>query len=333
MIAERILDIQGKRPELGEIIVTLFEFCDLTCLFCNQDHDSVVGMDTVVDKFQQIKSAIDSLRLKGKKRVAVHIMGGEVFSDKVDDKLFDDYATLVNLLREHQKTINFPIEISFVTNFIWTKRERIEKFVEENDIQIMTSYDPSGRFNTNTLQTFLSNVEYFKDRIESVNVVMTKPNMEMFIKDNVPGFEFLYNNFTVFFDHYGPGVNNKFLSPKDHDLRDFMIYMVDNWPNCEPFKSFPEKKKTLKMACMETLTIMPDGYWGGCGLFEHLEKKIPPKNVNEQKWFDDYNCLECEHLNRCTLGCFMSNHVNEMRTQEECWLKEVYDHVDEKMVK
>ena len=54
------------------------------------------------------------------------------------------------------------------------------------------------------------------------------------------------------------------------------------------------------------------------------------KEDMETRFMEDYNCLECEHFNRCSLGCFLSHDLSETRTQEECWLKEVYNYVDSK---
>lgn len=332
MVADKVLNSQNKRPTTGEIIVTLFEFCDLACLFCNQDHDSIVGMNTIVDKLEPIKIAMDNLLLKGKKSFSINIMGGELFSDKVKDELFLEYEKLVDGIREHSKNKNVETSIFFVTNFIWEKSERVKDFLDRKQLKILSSYDPSGRFNTKTIEIFKKNVIEYKDYIQSVNVVMTKQNMEKFRKNDIPFFDFLYENFQVFFDHYGPGKNNEFLSPKDVEIRDFMIYMYENWRNCVPFKDF-DGKTYRKMACMDTLSIMPDGRWGACGMFENIVHKLTSKEEMEQKWFEDYNCFECPHLKRCTMGCFMSNHVKKMRTQQECFLKEVYDYVDSKGAK
>lgn len=327
MIAEHAINVHNKRPETAEIIVTLFEYCDLNCLFCNQDHDSYAGVDTIVDKFNEIKLSIDQLLKKGKTDVAIHMMGGELFSDNIEDKVFDDYIKLTNKLIEYGKQINVPLEVSFVTNFVWEKKDRIKKFLIDNDIKLMTSYDPSGRFNVKTFEIYKSNIKEFKEHISSVNVIMTKPNIDKFLKGQVPFFDYLYENFPIYFDYYGPGKNHEFLLAKDYELTEFMKYMYDNWKNCHPFKTFDNKGKN-KMSCMDTITVMPSGKWGGCGHFEHLEKVIPIKVVTEQQWFDSYNCFECEHFQRCSMGCFMSNHVKDMRTQEECWLKQVYDYVD-----
>jgi hypothetical protein len=329
MIAEKIINLHNKRPITGEIIVILFEFCDLNCLFCNQDHNSIEGIDTILDKLDLIKRSVNNLKLKAKKKFSINIMGGELFSDKIDDYIFEQYARLVKGIRDHAIESQTEIDVFFVTNFIWEKRERVKKFLDENKLKVLSSYDPSGRFNAANLEVFKKNVIEFKDYIVSFNVIMTKQNMEKFKVNDIPFFDYLYENFTIFFDHYGPGKNHEYLTPKDVEVRDFMKYMYDNWRNCIPFKDF-NSKTHKKMSCMDTLTIMPSGKWGACGIFENLEKTIVEKAAMEQQWFDNYNCLECPHLGRCTMGCFMTNHVKRMRTQKECFLKEVYDYVDEK---
>jgi hypothetical protein len=329
MIAEQLINLHEKRTTTGEIIVTLFEFCDLSCLFCNQDHDSILGMDNIVDRFEQVKLCIDKLLSKGKTEFHIHIMGGEVFSDKLNDKVFLDYEELTYKIKNYCKDKNIPVNISFITNFIWTKKERVRTFLNKVDVDVMTSYDPAGRFNQQNFEIFKENIQEFKNYITTVNVVMTKPTIDKFTKNQVPFFDYLYANFLVFFDYYGPEKNQNLLLPKDVDVRDFMIFMSDNWPNVAPVKDFFSKTKKT-MTCMDTYTVMPTGKWGGCGYFEQLEKVIPIKVVTEQQWFDNYNCVECEHFQRCSLGCFMSNHIKDMRTQKQCWLKQVYDYIDSK---
>ena len=331
MIAEHVID-KTKRTETGEIIVTLFEFCDINCLFCNQDHNSVYGIDMIPDKIHQIKKAVEALKLKGKTNFAVNIMGGEVFSDKLDDSVFDRYKELVELINKYAHDEDLEIKISFTTNFIWTKEHRVKNFLNETGVKLFTSYDPSGRFNTESLELFDRNVRKFTYDVRAVNIIMTKPNMEKFIKNQIPVFDYLYNHFEIYFDYYTPEANMNVLLPKDHELRDFMKYMHDNWPKCHPMKEFGSKLKK-NMSCMDTYTIMPGGSFGRCTILVESIKPIamfPSKKDLEQEWFDDYKCLECEHFARCSLGCFLSNHIKDARTQEECWLKEVYDYVDSK---
>jgi len=133
LIAEHLLNIHDKRPDVGEIIVTLFEYCDLNCLFCNQDHDSYEGINSIVNKFEKIKLSIDQLISKGKKTFSIHMMGGELFSDKIEDSVFDDYRILTEKTLQYGKEKNIPIEVSFVTNFVWTKKDRVRSFLDTNN--------------------------------------------------------------------------------------------------------------------------------------------------------------------------------------------------------
>jgi sulfatase maturation enzyme AslB (radical SAM superfamily) len=89
MIAENIIN-KDKRNETGEIIVTLFELCDLNCVFCNQDHNSIVGMESIVKKSDTVIEVIKHLQTtKSKTEFTVNFMGGEIFSDKVPDAVFE----------------------------------------------------------------------------------------------------------------------------------------------------------------------------------------------------------------------------------------------------
>ena len=331
MVADVIIN-NTKRTHTGEIIVTLFELCDINCLFCNQDHTSTLGIDTIPDKIHQIVSSIETLKQKGKTDFAVKIMGGEVFSDQLPDGIFDEYVKLISSINEYSTRTNTPIKLSFVTNFIWTKSDRVKRFVVDNDILLFTSYDPSGRFNVATLEIFQDNVVEFVSHIRAVNVIMTKPNIDKFMRNQIPFFDYLYDHFDIYFDYYTPESNMNVLLPKDIELRDFMIHMYDTWPKCSPFRDFESKQKA-NMSCMDTFTIMPDSNFGRCDILLKGVipiKLIPMKKDLEQEWLDSYNCLECQHFSRCSLGCFLSNHIKEARTQKECWLEEVYNYVDDK---
>ena len=93
-------------------------------------------------------------------------------------------------------------------------------------------------------------------------------------------------------------------------------------------------KKKMRMSCQDTYTILPNNLSGMCTILLDGYYKGYKRNKEdmETRFMEDYNCLECEHFNRCSLGCFLSHDLSETRTQEECWLKEVYDYVDTKSV-
>lgn len=328
-IAQHMLDNHDKRPAAGEIIVILFEQCNLSCSFCHQKHDDKTGMDSIVDKVDLVRRTIPILRKKGKTQFSVHVMGGELFADDIPDELFEKYDRFIDGVRE-LRSDGTQVDIYFVSNLIFDNRARMETFLDKHqDVHLLTSFDFAGRFNEANKKIYFDNVLHFEDRIDSVNVILSKQNIERMIKQRDPVFDYLYDKFEVVFDYYGPkGANDPHL-PTDVQLRQGLIYLFDNYPKVMPVANFTSKTKTV-MSCMDTYTAMPNGKVGGCGMFENTTKVIPIKRSIEQKWFDSYNCFECEHFQRCSFGCFMSNHINDMRTQQQCWLKEVYDYVDTK---
>jgi len=338
---------QHKQNLHGELIVVLFEFCDLTCQACYQDHDSVFGTDTVVEKFDIIAHALDVLKGRGKISVAVNLMGGELFSDQLPDSIFEDYKTLVERLREYTVKINLPAVFSVPSNMIWTKKERVKTFLNTANVRLNASYDPAGRFNPRTLEQFMENVVEFKDYINQVGIVMTRPSMKKFMNRSAPHFDFLYENFEINFDHYTHSqrakVDPEVLMPKDVELRDFYKFMIDNYPKCYPFCETLDEN-LQPMFCMRTMYVFPDSTFGSCGSVEKLikplskveDKKVirivkesdsPLEKTIEAKWYKEYDCLNCEFLQRCSMGCFLNNHFYNTRTQEACWLKEVYTHI------
>ena len=337
MNTETLIDHVDKRTINGEIIVTLFEQCNLSCRFCPQDHSSVLGMDTIKDKKEHIINAIKHLQGQGRTQFSVHLMGGEVFSDLVPDELFEDYYKLVESLIVWSIDNKVTLEVAFTTNMVFSNLDRVDTLMERlelyDNVYLMTSYDPHSRFNTETLKQFTYNVIMLRDWIRTVNVIMTKPTIDKFLTGDIPFFSFLYANFNIYFDYYTPESHAKQFMPKDTDLKKLMLFLVDNYPNCLPIKDYFSKEK-IRMSCQDTYTILPNNLAGMCtilldGYYKGYQRT---KQDMEIKFMDDYNCLECDHFSRCSLGCFLSHDLSETRTQEECWLKEVYDYVDTKSV-
>ena len=339
--------IESKNNTHGELIVILFEKCNLSCLMCPQKHDDEFGIMSIREKIHPIKKSLDGLVSKGKKTAIVNLMGGELFEDSLPDLIFEDYLFLIKEIRYYSEKINFPVNIQISTNLIWNNTFRVFQFLDASKIKITVSYDPAGRFNILTFQKFKENIKKFKNNISQIGVVMTKPSIELFMKNQVPFFNYLYNNFEIVFDHYSPeaiGYKSikdykkydipKILNPTDVLLRDFYKYMFETWPNCYPFKELPNKK-LQPMSCMSTITIPPDSSITSCEKYDvknEVSIKVVFGKLDKMKetWFDDYDCFSCEHMQRCSMGCF-ANHLRSCRTQKKCWLKEVYDHVDNKV--
>ena len=333
-----LIDHVEKRTVNGEIIVTLFEQCNLTCRFCPQDHDKILGIDVIKDKKDTIIDAIHRLELQGRNQFSIHLMGGEVFSDLISNDIIEDYYALVKSVFDWSTANNKKIEIAFTTNMVFSNYKRIHNLMERltlvnSNIYLMTSYDPHSRFNSDTLAIFKNNVTNLHQWIRTVNVIMTKPAIIKFLKGEIPFFNYLYQHFTIYFDYYTPEAHSKQFMPTDLELQQLMFFLVDHYPDCLPIKDYFSRKK-IRMSCQDTYTILPNNQAGMCTILLDGYYKGYSRNKDdmEKRFMEDYKCLECEHFSRCSLGCFLSHDLSEMRTQEECWLKEVYNYVDTKTI-
>lgn len=312
----------NKRSQVGEIIVTLFEYCPLNCKFCNQDHSSLEGIDTIVQKIDIVKEVI---KKTPRDSYSVHFMGGEVFADGLPPKVYTDYQYLCWELDRWSTEENIDLEICFTSNMVFNDTQEIDNLLMISDPTLITSFDPAARFNKETFEIFKTNVKQYKNHIKSVNVIMTKPTIQKFMSGDVEFFNYLYEHFDIYFDYYTPEKNMKTFIPNDIQLRDFMVYMLKHYPKALPFADYTSKTKK-QMSCMDTVTIMPNGSYGACTvLLKDFKNVSINKQEMEQEWFEQYNCLECKHFQYCSMGCFLSNHMQSFRTQEACWLSEVYD--------
>ena len=342
MLEHDIITSTGKRGTHGEVIVFLFEKCNLNCMFCTQDHASTIGMNRIQEKFEDVTKSIETQYVFGKRDFSVHLMGGELLADDIPDSILDQYVDLIMNIQAWGKVKGYPIEPTIVTNFVFDNRERVDRLLEQlPDLTLFTSYDPSGRFNKDTLETFKQNVIYYKHKIKAASVVMTKPSMKKFMEGKAEFFGYLYSHFRINFDYYTEitdGVRAKNyvqadalakLQPTDVDIRDFMKFMLDNYPDCGPWDQYLTSTKK-SMTCQDTAYISADGTRGRCVFtYDSEDKYKEVKGKLEEKWFQDYDCLSCKYYDRCSFGCFIANHNTGFRTQEACWLSEVYDHVEQ----
>ncbi len=194
--------LKDKLPDSTEIEIHLFEFCNLSCSFCGQDHDSTVGMDkaSIVEKANQINKFILN---SPKDSHIINIMGGEIFNDEIDDSMFELYHLFHSLI--YKPNIRF----NWVTNLIFSKYERVRSFIDSHDNSfVSTSYDFSGRgLNAGRILLFESNIRLFKDKITVIGFVLTKNAIKKLMMQTDTFFEYLYSNYHIYFDYYVPDLS------------------------------------------------------------------------------------------------------------------------------
>lgn len=331
--------INQKVINYAELVVILFEHCNLKCVMCPQNHDSLenISREEIMSKVDYISDWINNNKSGFFK---LHIMGGEVFEDYfVSRGYLDIYQEFIDTINERIIDKDKQIVHNFVTNLVFTHREEVMEFLVRNRLKISTSYDSSGRFSKADLELYKENIEYFKDRIEMVACVMTAPTMRKVIEGD-EYFDYLYENFTTDFDSLWPTGEdkvNRFLMPKESETLEFYKTLVDKYPRCLNVEHFVTDKPVMKMTCTRgnNTTILqdntvPQGCSGTVYLKDGKTKDLASDKI-VTNFFEKYNCFQCEYFRKCPFTCFVKADYKYIEEDlDECVFKMTFDYVKNK---
>lgn len=329
--------IKNKIPDYSEIIVNLFDHCNLRCVFCPQDHDDIVGASKK-EILSKVGPVLEYIRSNDSNEFHLHMMGGELFQDQfIRDGFLEFYSefmeTLIQLVPPNKKII-----FNYITNLIFEETDKIKHFIKKHNLKVAISYDPVGRFNKEQFLIFKRNVEIFKKDIRMVSCTMTNQSMKKIISGD-EYFNYLYSNFVCDWDYLLPGDDKlKVLMPSELELFKFFKHLIDNYPNCLNVSSFVEKDKlSNRVPCTRgnNLTIFSDNSIPrGCsGSVIMKNSKTEDLGTSEivEKFLTKYDCFHCEFYSRCSFTCFISHDYKDMiHDMDECVYKETFKYADSK---
>jgi sulfatase maturation enzyme AslB (radical SAM superfamily) len=339
MINEIIL--RAKRDPEQEYTLHLFEYCNLSCQFCWQDHDAKRGIETVPEKIKPIYELLDE---EVRDSVCFNIMGGEIFADDVFLNLYPQYLDLAKALKYKCDLLGKSLKINWVTNLVNSRPDLVDKLVNECKLlgiqnELSTSYDPRGRFNKHEFDVFKNNLYQLKNIVGTVSILLTKNNINYFVSNSDNFFDQLYNDgFYIYFDYYMPDKNWNFSAPSDYDMYEFFKFCVDNYPKAEPIAGWIEQEFNYA-SCRTSKLVLDDGTKCNCGNLmvesgdDVYYKSTIRRNDNseiENYFFNKYDCMTCEYMSKCSFGCFMERNSKYLDEMPTCVFKETFKYIDTK---
>ena len=331
--------LERKRPLIGEIEVTLFENCPIVCDFCFHDKKSTVGMT-----YEEMLAKLPLIEEHCKKTEGMlnamqfNMVGGELFQDRDKDNLYPMYYNLMLEIKKICDKYNHEIQAVWVSNFLFKYHEDVRKLLDDlNDAgipsKLIASYDLTGR---PTGGQYTKNIERMKDYISTINLVATTDSINaLFNGDEY--FDYLYENFDLFFDDFIPDPGYDHMVPADSLYLEFMKFIADNYPNVNPYKELIENE-TNQMHCMSLnkLTIFPDNTTANCRWDRYKKSDfnhayIRKDNTNLMKaYMDEVGCLSCQYFNRCGFRCYTQwdwkNRARDLPTGV-CPIREFFNYV------
>lgn len=333
--------IEKKRDIEQEYTLHLFEYCNLRCSFCWQDHENRVGIDQVLEKLIPIEKF---LQTETRDSVIFNAMGGEVFAQEIfDESLLQAYKDLSWGIKELGNKYNKKVKVNWVTNLVTNKINYIEDLLNYSttiglNAQLVTSYDPRGRFNVNDFIMFKKNMEYFGKRITCISMLLNSPNIDYILKDKDPYFKKLYSEgYYIYFDYYMPDESAEFQAPTDQQLLDVFTHFIDKYPKVHPISDWIHNDKNY-ISCRTSKLVLADGTMCNCGNLVQDEKVIKfysskiekaDNSAIEDRFLEKYNCASCEYLDRCSLGCFMQHDYKFREELDECVYKLTHRYIDD----
>ena len=307
--------IRSKIPSYAEIIVNFFDHCNMSCVFCPQDHDDRTGAS-----WEEIKSKVDPIcrfiELNPSEEFHIHLMGGELFQDEfIDQGFLNFYSEFMLMIKERCPTKKF--DFNFITNLVFEQVNKVAKFCELYDLKIAVSYDSFGRFNSSQFELFKKNIEVIAPYIRMISLTMTKQSMEKIIEGD-EYFDYLYSRFPCDWDHLLPGHETlKAMMPAESDLLEFYKTLADKYPDCINMKAFTEKTSETHINSMpctrgNSFTIFADNSVPkGCSGSVILKNATNTQNSTGptviHNFLDSRDCFHCKYYKRCTFSCFIHN--------------------------
>lgn len=342
-----------NETEEYEIACMMFENCNLHCKFCFETHKNkkidinyILSIPSIIkENFTKEYNKYPTI-----KRVYLMVWGGEIFYDSLSDEIFETYYKFVDEIK-NIFTTNFPnVEIlfSWLSNGVFSKRERVEKLIKYSKGIINFSYDPINRFNTEKQKSLMiDSAKYFSNNSGSkISITLTKDNIKEFIENDDNLIKFHEMGYIIDVNYYIPNINWQSLLPSDDDIFNFLKWSIDNklfnmkiierilspyinvflgkYCNCKFCSQITYGEWSTD--CAKCSSALPSKMF-----YQENTDKINEDNSNEIKasmGIIKRGCLNCQYYNVCQMPCWIS-FIFEGVKAENCPYKQIYNYIEQ----
>lgn len=314
-----------------EVIISLFTDCNLRCDFCGDRYRQLeyFSRNALQKRLTNINEVINQIRPK---YINFKIFGGELFQDKFEDDVFEQYDWFLTQLDLLCKRYNIQYHVSVSTNAVYHKVERVIDFINKWNIELRCSFDFVGRFTKNRQQQmFFTNVDKFKSaEIDTaVAMILTSQLINVIVDVNNnyhKEWDRIYSNYNIAIDYYDPEtllpeegivrrtstINDKF-APSENQIKMWFKHCVVHYPRIALINAFVESytNKVKIPHCMHGVSISSKIYWECCDMAKVRKQFLHNKQ-----------CTICDHFSYCVGTC---NRL--FYNTETCYISDVYDFI------
>lgn len=324
--------------------VILFTQCNLNCEHCFQlEHNTKFDYNKSLQLCNKIIDNIgNQIQIKryNINFITISFCGGELFHDGISDYQIYQYSTLIDRLRDNiLSKYNIKTYFEMISNGLFTKIDRVIRFLKQTNSEISISYDPVGRYKSiKQLQLVKNNIEQLdnEDLLDEISITLTKPSVQYYV--NNQDVTSWLSDYQVGINFYIPSSKDKLnLIPTSDELYQLFKLLIDKqYTNWKFIKQIIDKTSEQFCICQDRQICYNDSITYNCANYS--------KNFNQDSFYNTeinesnvyfvktntgrskINCMVCQYQPQCPGLCWLSLcfKYNKMTC---CPLKRIYDSV------
>lgn len=196
--------------------------------------------DAVIDIISQSKIA----------KHVINVMGGEIFNDGIGTHWFIQYSNFYERIRKACWALRVEFQINWVTDFIFVEnREMVQWLMDKcgTKSKIATRYPFIGSgMSLNNRMVLQKNIELYKKHIDSITVVLDKPNINGLILGKDRFFnEVVYTGFPTNYGWHDPANIRSKALPAAQEIVEGVMAIEKKYPAMKRYHTTP--KHILKL--------------------------------------------------------------------------------------
>jgi len=281
-----------------EITIILSSKCNLNCDFCfvvgnRKFNDTPITEQSIDNDFRCAYQLIQSCH---KQYTDVVLMGGEIFLDCYSNSVISRYKYHMDRIKQLCNDIGSTLSVSYMTNLIYKKIDRVINLVSETNGELHCSYDFYGRFKSGAVRNlWLKNIDRVKQSQIPyfVSIVATKRNVVV-IQNGSKECDVILDNHPFYIGYYerqdGKSHDNDYLPMSQYSS--FLCFINDQYPADKFIGDLKQYYNKHRKFCHRSFTIHNGKYSQCC---DH--------DLCEKQYIANHKCLMCRHFTRCPKPC------------------------------
>ena len=250
----------------------------------------------------------------------ITLIGGEIFMDNLPDSIFDQYREILTDLKRLISKYNkqYRLHINCYTNGIWTRSDRVIKFLQDVNGSVVFGYDSIDRYTKQYQHDLVINniklLHYNDIKLNPINILFKPTDMDEQFLDS--------DDFRIIHEYCGLNYQDCF--PNRYNVTNelkinFLIRCIQRkLYNVENIVNLFETVICCdgEHSCSPGVFFHDNDCHFGCHFIRSSPQNYQLVNM------DKFDCYSCEYFKSCRQHCWL-----DAKDREYCYFKPVLQYI------